>query len=158
FFQITLGNSGHSFKAEGIPAAAGKTGSVKCTIDQTGLIVSAPIQEADAVRKQMFDNIDARALGLLGDLFLQMPSKAEEIAHALESQQTLPNTFSRLDSDGDGQVTFTEILNYKGTGAGFLSDFLGGLATEMQLGAGGENVSTLPGVTLDMLRSPSGED
>jgi prepilin-type N-terminal cleavage/methylation domain-containing protein len=155
FFEITLDSSGHAFKATATPAVVGKTGSAKCTIDQTGAMVSAPLPEADAVHQQMFGNINSHALQLLGELVLQMPSSIQTFARTLENPQTVPQTFSQLDADGDGRVTFTEILNYKGPGADSLGGFLGSVGREMQLGAGAEDVNTLPGVTLAMLQSPS---
>jgi prepilin-type N-terminal cleavage/methylation domain-containing protein len=155
FFEIALGGSGQTFKATAIPAVVGKTGSAKCTIDQTGSIVCAPIPEADTVHQQMFGNIHGQALQLLGQLILQMPSRVQDIVHSLENPQTVPQTFRRLDANGDGRVTFTEILNYKGVGADSLTGFLGFVGREMQLGAGGEDVNGLPGVTLAMILSPS---
>jgi prepilin-type N-terminal cleavage/methylation domain-containing protein len=154
-FEITLDSSGHAFKATGTPAAVGKTGSAKCTIDQTAELAIAPIAEADAVHQQMFANINSQALQLLGQLVLQMPSEIQDFARTLENPQTVPQTFSQLDADGDGRVTFSEILNYKGPGADSLAGFLGSVGREMQLGAGGEDVDGLPGVTLSMLQSPS---
>ncbi len=71
----------------------------------------------------------------------------------LQSRETLPHTFSNLDLNGDGRVTFTEILNYGGVGWHELHPFLAFVAQEMQLGAGGEDVNALPGVTLEMVSS-----
>jgi prepilin-type N-terminal cleavage/methylation domain-containing protein len=155
FFEITLDTSGQAFKATATPAVVGKTGSAKCTIDQTGALVSAPLPEADAVHQQMFGNINSQAIQLLGQLILQMPSSVPDFARTLENPQTVPLAFNQLDANGDGRVTFNEILNYKGPGADTLSGFLALVGREMQLGAGGEDVNGLPGVTLPMLQSPS---
>jgi hypothetical protein len=117
----------------------------------------------------MFDDINARAVGTLFQLIMQRPSDLQHISHGLESRRALPRAFNRLDSNGDGQVTITEILNYNGLGSDVLSPFLAGIGGSrdsggsaggngggvLQLGAGGEDVNGLPGVTLEMLRLPS---
>lgn len=154
-YEITLGNSGQTFTATGRPAVVGKTGSTKCVTDPTGGIFMAPLPEADSVHEQMFANIRDRAIPTLFNFILQRPGDVSEIARRLESEDTLPRAFGNLDVNGDGQVTFTEIQNYNGVGADVLSPFIAIIDQEMQLGAGGEDVNGLPGVTLEMLRSPS---
>ncbi len=134
----------------------GKTGSTKCVVGANpGLINCAPIDGADAVREQMFANIRDAAIPTLFQLILQRPQDVSEIARRLESPDTLPRAFGNLDVNGDGRVTFTEIQNYNGVGADVLGPFIAIIDQEMQLGAGGEDVNMLPGVTLKMLRSPS---
>ncbi len=120
--------------------------------DQTGGIFTAPLPDADSARDQMFANIRNQAIPTLFQLILQRAAGTEvsDVAHRLQSQGTLPRTFTNLDLNGDGRVTFTEILTYGGVGSDFLHDFLGFIAQETQLGAGGEDVNALPGVTLEM--------
>jgi len=154
-FEINLGNSGQSFTATGRPAVVGKTGSTKCVTDPTGGIFTAPLPEADSVHEQMFANIRDAAISTLFRLILHRPADVSEIARRLESRDTLPRAFGNLDLNGDGRVTFTEIQNYNGVGADALGPFIAIITQEMQLGAGGEDVDGLPGVTLEMLRSPS---
>lgn len=154
-YEITLGNSGQTFTATGRPAVVGKTGSTKCVTDQTGGIFTAPLPEADSVHEQMFANIRDRAVPTLFRLMLQRPGDVSEIARRLESPNTLPRAFDNLDVNGDGRVTFTEIQTYNGVGSDVLSPFIAIIDEEMQLGAGGEDVNNLPGVTLETLRSPS---
>jgi hypothetical protein len=105
------------------------------------------------VHRQMFDDINARAVQTLLRLILQRPSDVEEISHALESRGNLARAFGNLDVNGDGRVTFTEILSYNGVGADAIRDFLSFLGRKMELGAGGEDVSALPGVSLEMLQA-----
>jgi len=157
FFEINLGNSGQTFTATGRPAVVGKTGSTKCVTDPTGGIFTAPLPETDSVHEQMFANIRDRAIPTLFRLILQRPGDVVEIAHRLESPDTLPRGFGNLDVNGDGRVTFTEIQNYGGVGSDVLHDFLAFVVQEMQLGAGGEDVNALPGVSLEML-SPRGNN
>ena len=155
FFEINLGKAGQTFTAMGRPAVVGKTGSAKCVTGPTGGIFTAPLREADSVHEQMFANIRDRAVPTLFHLIFQRPEDVAEIARHLESQDTLPRAFDNLDVNGDGRVTFSEIQNYNGVGSDVVSPFIAILEREMQLGAGGEEVSELPGVTLEMLRSPS---
>jgi len=155
FFDIVVSQAGGVWTATGTPAVVGKTGSAKCVTDQSNQINCAPIDGADAAREQMFANIRDHAIPTLFNLLLQRPADVAEIAHRLESHGTMPRAFGNLDLNGDGRVTFTEIQNYNGVGADVLSPFIAIISQEMQLGAGGEDVNELPGVTLEMLRSPS---
>src|SRR5258708_5831883 len=157
FFQILLGDSGQTFTAVAMPAVVGKTGSAKVVTDQTGGIFTAPLAEANAARQRMFANIRDHAIPTLFQLELQRPQDLTKIADRLHSRETLPRAFGDLDINGDGRVTFTEILNYGGVGSDVLHDFLAFVGQEMQLGAGGEDVNALPGVSLEMI-SPRGNN
>ena len=106
--------------------------------------------------EQMFANIRDNAIPTLFQLVLQRPQDLSEIARRLESPDTTPRAFGNLDVNGDGRVTFTDIQNYNGVGADVLSPFIAIISHEMQLGAGGEDVSTLPGVTFEMLEANAG--
>src|SRR2546428_3105393 len=124
FFEIILGDSGQSFRAVATPAVLGKTGSAKGVIDQTGGVFTAPIPGADQARSEMFTHIRDRAIQTLFNLILQRPGDIQNIARGLESPDTLPRTFSNLDVNGDGRVTFTDIQNYNGVGSDVLSPFI----------------------------------
>lgn len=154
-YELVLDPSGGIWRATGTPAAVGKTGSAKFTIDQTDVLASAPIQEAQTVHKQMFDNINAHALQTMFQLIRDRPGDLQRIIRRLEAPNTPPAAFRQLDVNGDEIVTFTEIINYGGLGSDDLHDFINFLPREMELGAAGEDVNALPGVTLDMLASPS---
>src|SRR5260370_26072970 len=156
-YQMVLGHSGHDFQVVGKPALPGKTGSAQCLTDPTGNVTCAPVAEADPVRRQMFADIRAQAIqGLFQLLLGRTPQDVPLIARALESPQTLPNAFKQLDRNGDGNVTIREILDYNGVGRTVLNDFFLFLGREMDLGAAGEDVQALPGVSLEMLRSTPG--
>jgi prepilin-type N-terminal cleavage/methylation domain-containing protein len=155
FFEIFVNAGGDTWSATGRPAVVGKTGSTKFTVDQTDALNSAPIQEADAARQQMFEDINAAALPALFGLILQRPGDVPNIAERLAWRTTLPDTFSRLDLNGDGRVSFTDLMNYNGIGADVIKPFIAIIDTKMELGAGGEDVALLPGVTLDMLVPPA---
>ena len=106
--------------------------------------------------ENMFANIRDRAIPTLFQLILQRPGDVSEIARRLESPDTTPRAFANLDINGDGRVTFTDIQSYNGVGADVLSPFIAIISHEMQLGAGGEDVSNLPGVTFEMLEANTG--
>src|SRR5437773_2350715 len=155
-FQIFIDQSGQTFTAVATPAVVGKTGSSRGVIDPRGNATFAPIDGADDVTEDMFANIRDRAIPTLFQLVLQRPQDLSEIARRLESPDTTPRAFGNLDVNGDGRVTFTDIQNYNGVGADVLSPFIAIISHEMQLGAGGEDVSTLPGVTFEMLEANAG--
>src|SRR5438067_7950292 len=148
-YRITLGPNGQTFTAEAMPAVVGKTGSTRLVTDQTGGIFTAPLPEAESVHKQMFDNINAAAVQTLLRLILQRPQDLPEITRGVESQRTTERAFNQLDVNGDGRVSFTDLNNYSGVGADVINPFLAIINREMALGAGGEDVNLLPGLTFD---------
>jgi prepilin-type N-terminal cleavage/methylation domain-containing protein len=156
FFEINLSSSGQSFTATGTPAVVGKTGSSRGVIDPKGNDTFAPIDGADDVTENMFAHIRDQAIPTLVQLILQRPGEVSEIARRLESPDTTPRAVGNLDVNGDGRVTFTDIQSYNGVGADVLNPFIAIINQEMQLGAGGEDVSSLPGVTFEMLEANSG--
>ena len=158
FFEIFLNAGGGVWSATGAPAVVGKTGSSRVTISASDLdqnqkltFSSAPIQEAERVHSQMFGDINAAALQTLFRLILQRPQDFPEITRGLESRRTTERAFGNLDVNGDGRVSFTDLHNYSGIGADVINPFIAIIDQEMALGAGGEDVNSLPGVSLDML-------
>ena len=147
-FTLTISGNGQSFTATGDPASVGKTGSTRFVTNQAGGIFSAPRPEADGVHKQMFDDINAAAVQTLLRLILQRPQDFPEITRRLETRDTTEQAFNQLDINGDGRVSFTDILNYNGPGADVINPFIAIIDQKMELGAGGEDVSRLPGVVL----------
>jgi len=129
FYHLSLGPAAQTFLTEAMPVAIGKTGSAKLIGDQTGGIFSAPLREAASVHQQMFDNINAQAVKILFGLILQRPSDFQQISEELESRLVSRRAFDALDLNGDGRVTFTEILNYAGTGGDSIRPFLDFLRT-----------------------------
>jgi len=157
FFEIALNAGGGVWSATGTPAVLGKTGSAKCAIDSSSQPDCAPIAGADSVRDAMFNNIRDQAIPTLFQLILQRPQDISRIANGLEARETLPRAFGNLDVNGDSRVSFTDIQNYHGIGADVINPFIAIIDQETQLGAGGEDVNALPGVTLEMV-SPRGNN
>jgi hypothetical protein len=65
------------------------------------------------------------------------------------------DAFARLDGNGDASVTINEILNFKGDRTGAMDELLPIIKQELKLGAAGEDVRVLPGVTFGDLRHPT---
>jgi prepilin-type N-terminal cleavage/methylation domain-containing protein len=151
FFEIFLNAGGGVWSAAGTPAVPGKTGSTRVVTDNTGGIFQAPLPETEAVHSQMFGDINAAALQTLFRLILQRPQDFPEITRGLESRRTTERAFGNLDVNGDGRVSFSDLHNYSGVGADVINPFIAIIDQEMELGAGGEDVASLPGVTLDSL-------
>jgi len=157
FFQISLTPPDETFTAVATPAVIGKTGSAKCLVERNpGPVQCAPIEGAQDVTENMFAHIRDRAIPTLVQLISQRPTDLSEIARRLESSDTTPRAFDNLDVNGDSRVTFTDLQTYSGIGADVIDPFIAIIDHEMQLGAGGEDVSSLPGVTFEMLESISG--
>jgi prepilin-type N-terminal cleavage/methylation domain-containing protein len=158
-FTLTLDPAGGIWQADAVPAVVGKTGSTRLVTNQTGGIFTAPLPEAEAVHTQMFGNINAAALQILFRLILQRPQDFPEITRGLESRRTTERAFGNLDVNGDGRVSFTDLHSYAGVGADIINPFIAIIDQETELGAGGEDVRSLPGVTLDaLLGSNRGND
>ena len=161
-FSIVIPDEhGDNFRAYGTPTVPGKTGSVDCSTDKSGMVTSAPTPGADAGRKQMFANIHVRAASVIGELFGELLGRTEsadigQIAANLVASSTLENTFNKFDANHDGSVSLREINAFDfGPGGESLPEFNGFLPflkREMALGAGGENIEPLPGVKLTSLR------
>ena len=151
FFEIFVNAGGGVWSATGTPAVTGKTGSTRVVTDNTGGIFEAPLPEAESVHSQMFGDINAATLQTLFHLILQRPQDFPEITRRLESRSTTERAFNQLDLNGDGRVSFTDLNNYSGIGADVINPFIAIIDQEMALGSGGEDVASLPGVTLDSL-------
>ena len=154
FFEIVVNAGGGVWSATGTPAVIGKTGSAKCAVDSSSQASCAPIEGASLVRDAMLNNIRDQAIPTLFQLILQRPQDISMIANGLEAHQTLPRAFGNLDVNGDDRVSFTDFQNYHGIGADVINPYIAIIDQELQLGAGGEDVNALPGVTLKMVSSP----
>ena len=149
FFEIFVNAGGGVWSATGTPAVSGKTGATRVLTNYTGGVYEAPLPEAESVHAQMFGNINTTAVQTLFRLILQRPQDLPEITRGLESQRTTERAFNQLDVNGDGRVSFTDLNNYSGVGADVINPFLAIINREMALGAGGEDVNLLPGLTFD---------
>ncbi len=145
-----------SWKAGADPAFPGITGAVSLLVDETGNLAMSPTPGSDQGRTRMFDNIRAEAADTVADLLNLDSSAPSQVRDFVESGNTIPDAFARLDANGDGLVTFEDILDFDRDRSSPLGRFLAIVGTEMKLGAANENVSALPGVTLSSLQGDPG--
>src|SRR5262249_32208135 len=136
-------------------AIPGVTGSTDCSIDETENVVCAPDAMADAGRRKMFASIHLRSADAIGQLLGQMPDAFDDVVDKLQSRGTVREVFRKLDLNGDGKVTFTDVLGFDDDGTGALGKLLPAVQRDLQLGAGGEDFAALPGVSLSQLLAPS---
>ena len=149
-YELTADNM--SFLAKETPAVPGATGSVDCQIDQLNRLLCAPNPLADAGRRRMFAQVHSLGGHAIGNLLLQMPGALSRVQEALQSGDSFFDVFRRLDLNGDGKVTFSEIFGFKGDNTGTLGDLLPAVQEAMHLGMAGEHFDSL-GVTLGTLQS-----
>jgi prepilin-type N-terminal cleavage/methylation domain-containing protein len=147
-------SGGDRFLAKATPAAPGITGGADCEVDDLERLVCAPDPLADAARRKMLGNIGMRAANSVGALLVQMPEALDSVAGALQSGGTLSQVFKELDANGDGKVTFAEITSFHGDTTGSLDKLLPYIQDQLQLGIAGEDLGSLPGVTLASLALP----
>ncbi len=151
--QVSVGNVASGFLADGTPVAPGATGSADCQIDQDARLRCGPNPLADDARRRMFASIHAQAAHEIGALLVQMPDALDQVADTLQGKRTLRKVFQQVDVNGDGKVTFTDISRLRDRDG--LATLLPYIEKQLQLGAGGENVSALGGATFAMLTAPS---
>ena len=154
-YAVGLGGKGQSFVARGVPAAPGITASEDGSIDQTDSgIVWKLNPRAEEGRRQMFASINSRVQSLIGSLRTKTPNTTEEVVRSLRAEAGPREAFKRLDTDGDGMVTLTEILSFKDEKTGALNELLPVIRQRMQLGLADEDVKSIPGVTFGTLQHP----
>ncbi len=154
-YSIQVGDKGQSFVVRGVPAAPGVTASEDCSMDQTSNpIVWKPNPQADEGRRQMFASINARVPSLISSMRAKNANTKEEIVRGLQTASAAREAFKKLDANGDGVVTITEIVNFKNDKTGTLTELLPFIKQRMQLGLAGEEVNAIPGVTFGALQHP----
>jgi prepilin-type N-terminal cleavage/methylation domain-containing protein len=147
----------------GEPGVPGVTGSETglLVVDHTGReplsrISFIPTPGSDEGALDMFENIlndEVRAIACLIDLLSSSDKESlhSQVRRLVESPATPPETFRRLQGP-DGTVSFLSIRDalfafQDGALRGVLGSFWLALASDMQLGAFGENWMLLPGIS-----------
>jgi len=152
-YSIELGEKSQTFVVRGIPAAAGVTASEDCSIDQTdAAIVWKPSPVADEGRRQMLAKINSRVPRIIGSLRSKIPNSTDEVTRGLQVDDAAKDAFRRLDANGDGTVTITELLKFRDDKTGALNELLPLIEQDMKLGLAEEDVNSLPGVTFGALQ------
>jgi prepilin-type N-terminal cleavage/methylation domain-containing protein len=154
-YAIQVGDKGQSFVVRGVPAAPGVTASEDCSLDQTNNpIVWKLNPQADQGRREMLASINSRVPSLISSLRAKNANSKEEIVRGLQTGSAARDAFRKLDANGDGVVTITEILNFKNDRTGALTELMPLIKQRMQLGLAGEDVNAIPGVTFGALQHP----
>ena len=152
-YSLQVGDKGQSFVVRGVPAAPGVTASEDGSIDQTNNpIVWKPNPQADEGRRQMLASINSRVPNLISSLRSRNANTKEEIVRGLQTGSAARDAFRKLDANGDGIVTITEIVNFRSDKTGALSELLPLVKQRMQFGLAGEDVNAIPGVTFGALQ------
>jgi len=148
--------------AEELCTTARLTGQDVCVF---GAISSSQVPGADAARRALLAALRGLASDATGDLLSELPSFRTSGANFLFADGSVRTAFDRLDLDGDGSVTPGEALPTPLNGVPrtrsdggfdaellqFLLPYLEQANLLLQLGAGDEDVSGLPGVPLTAL-------
>ncbi len=154
-YAIQVGDKGQSFVVRGVPAAPGVTASEDGSIDQTNNpIVWKPNPQADEGRRQMLASINARVPSLISSLRSKNTNTTAEIVRGLQTASAARDAFKKLDANGDGVVTITEVVNFKNDKTGALTELMPFIKQRMQLGLAGEEINAIPGVTFGALQRP----
>jgi len=151
-FRYALEVSQNGFIVRGVPVKAGVTASEDCSIDQTdAAIVWKSNPQAEEGQRQMFASINSRVPGIISSLRSRIPNTTDEVTQGLQNVNAAQDAFKRLDANGDGSVTITEIVNFKDD-TGALNELQTLIKQQMQLGVGEEDVTSVPGVTFSALQ------
>jgi prepilin-type N-terminal cleavage/methylation domain-containing protein len=154
-YSIQVGDKGQSFVVRGVPAAPGVTASEDCSLDQTNNpIVWKPNPQADEGRRQMLASINARVPSVISALRAKNAKPTEDLVRGLQTATAARDAFRKLDANGDGVVTLTEIVNFKNDKTGALTELLPFIKQRMQLGLAGEEINAIPGVSFGALQHP----
>ncbi len=155
-YSVELGEKGQTFVVRGVPAAPGITASEDCSIDHTdAAIVWKTNPLADEARRKILTNISSRVPGIIGSLRSRIPNTADEVTQGLQTDNGAKDAFKLLDANGDGAVTLSEILKFKGDKTGALNELLPYIEQDMKLGLAEEDVNSLPGVRFESLQHPA---
>lgn len=155
-YSIELGEKDQSFVVRGVPAEAGITAGKDCSADQSDAAIVWKLNpRADGARRAMFARINSRVPTIISSLLAKAANSSDEVVRGLQTENAAKDAFARLDGNGDASVTINEILNFKGDRTGALDELLPVIKQELKLGAAGEDVHALPGVTFGDLRHPA---
>ena len=153
-----------SFELVAVPAAPGLTASLTLSIDDQSLlsgsdgvrvlVQESPTPGADENRELALSAIRDCGKAAVAQLLLE--DGTEEDARCVTSfvKDETAAVFKSLDSDGDGSVTLAELFGQEKSP--LPEKLLACILSELQLGAGGERIESLPGVVLsDLTREPA---
>lgn len=141
---------------EAFPFIAGRTGDRIYRADLSGRVAQEFIHpEAGEERERMFAEIRAVGKQWIAELLRGRRGNVEEVLRGGEGRRSLAEVFDDLNTNGDDVVGVEEIRG------GVLTldqrQFrLAALMEPLRLGAGGEDVASMPGVSLDEVQPQDG--
>ncbi len=152
-YEIRFGQQADRYWMTGEPVAPGLTGSETLMLvsnasgpiaDQE--VLGIPTPEADQNREAAFAAIQDSAKQVVASLLLASEEGEKVTAETVDGNLPVSLVFDDFDRDGDAQVTFAEICDESDSLVP--RQLLGDLRRHLRLGDGGEDVSSLPGVSL----------
>lgn len=152
-YAIQVGEKGQSFTVRGVPAAPGVTASEDCSLDQTNNPIAWKVNpQAEQGRRELLASINARVPNLISSLRSKQSTTTEEIVRGLQTDGAVRDAFRKLDANGDGTISLTEIVNFRNDKTGALTELLPFVKQRLQLGLAGEEFNAIPGVTFGDLQ------
>jgi prepilin-type N-terminal cleavage/methylation domain-containing protein len=137
--------------AEAEPTVPGLTGAQSLFISGNGRAWEIPTPGADEARRQAFDAILARGAERIGDILRMDPETGEALR-----QPQIPVTNREIFAlFGDGSVRFADIFNtdkHPPAAQALLAGLLPYIEQSLRLGAGNEDVASLPAVQLPAIQ------
>ena len=156
-YSIELGANSQSFVARGVPAAPGITANEDGSVDQTGNPIVWKINPQAGERgRQMLAGISSRIPSVINSMRSRISNSDEEVVRGLQTGGAARDAFKRLDANGDGSVTITEMLNFRNDKTGAMNELSPFIKQRMQLGLAGEDVNSVRGVTFGNLQHADG--
>ena len=156
-FSIETEGGHMAYVAIGEPVIPGVTGFYICRIDETGVLTSARVTDAEEIQRRMLANIAGRGLETLTQVLADPNADFPAIFKHLRSKGAMREAYDALDPDRNG-ITLAEVLDYNGVGSSELKPLLAYIREEMQLGAGGEKWEALPPITFSKLFAEGAPD
>lgn len=158
-FQIVLA-SATAFEATAMPTVPGKTGSEKCSVNQTLQIVCTPLSNAPKIQRNMFARVAALGASEVANLILQDTNQVtpEQIREFLGLRSTVQDVLLGYAIDGKISpsrlfVSSDATVRVSGVVTSALGNLLAQIKAEMAIGMGNERFDLLPAVQLNDLVS-----
>ena len=155
-FWLSVDERTNRLTLNALPAVVGKTGSKEFTLQLSDMsrgisveLISADIASAALVKEQMFDNIMANGIAIIGSLVNEYEYFGQAIGENLKESLVMPEieelSLMCLDENGDNGISINELTSTEERNCGMdfsLSDIFKRLnfAEQMALGAGNEDL------------------
>jgi prepilin-type N-terminal cleavage/methylation domain-containing protein len=139
--------TGSTFTLEGEPAWEGLTGSDTGSAGPSGEVLFVPTPGSDKARLRAFVKIGNKAAEAIALVLASDKEAAAQARDFVGADGTLPDVFSRFDTNKDTMVSLAEISAFDTSPVSPMGMVLTSVRQELKLGAAGEMLS-LPAVQL----------